>query len=255
MIRLRSRASAGILAGVLSFSAGCSHFGEERHPPDFFPLHPEDTWVYEVARPLRNISTRMTVRVRDERYIRALGRRCRLVDETYATDDDGLEVPAGGAPKAEIYPVAYCHNGGFLNRALSLEYQGNEVRELGLGAGEERFLPEGLGGGVAWDSLTTAYDLGGGNGYRIRQTHHAQLDPDSVEVPAGRFSGCVRVDTVAVQGNQRDGVDEGEPVVLYYSDWYAANVGLVRTLQSNRPDGGPPVAKIELLAYDVEGAR
>jgi hypothetical protein len=255
MLRLCSSASAGLLAAALSVWAGCSHLGEERPAPDFFPLHAEDTWVYEVARPMRNVRTRMTVRVRDERYIQALGRRCRLVDETYAADDDGVNVSAGAPAQTEIYPVAYCRDKGFLNRALSLEYQGGEVRDLGLGAGEERFLPEGLGGDVAWDSLTTAYDLGGGTDYRIRQTHHALLDPESVEVPAGRFSGCVRVDTVAVQGGRRAGVDDGDSIVLYYSDWYAANVGLVRTIQSNRPDGGPPLAQIELLAYDVEGAR
>ncbi len=240
---------------MLSLCAGCNHRGDGSRSPDFFPLHAEDTWVYEVARPLRNVRTRMTVRVRGERYISALGRRCLLVDESYASDDDQVEVAAGAAAKAEISPVAYCRNGGFLHRALSLEYHGGEVREIGLGAGEERFLPEGLGADQAWDSLTTAYDLGGGSGYRIQQNHHALVEAQSIEVPAGRFTGCVRVDTVAVQGGRRNGMDEGEPVVLYYSDWYAANVGLVRTLQSNRPDGGPPLAKIELLAYDVEGAR
>lgn len=197
----------------------------------------------------------MTVRVRDERFIRALGRRCRLVDESYENGETPFDVPESElTTKAEIYPVAYCHQDGFLHRALSLEYHGDELRDAGLGSNEERFLPDGLGGDVAWDSLTTAYDLGGGNGYGVRQSHRAVLDPVVVEVPAGHFTGCVRVDTVALQAGRRDGRDDGEALVLYYSDWYAPNVGLVRTRQSNRPDGGPPVAQIELLAYDVEGA-
>ena len=253
----RRQASAGFVAGLLSLSlSGCSHPAGESGRPDFFPLHSEDTWVYEVARPLRNVRSRMTVRVRDERYIGALGRRCRLVDESYESEETPFDVPDSDlTTKPEVYPVAYCHKDGFLHRTLSLEYHGHELRDVGLGSNEERFLPEGLGGDLAWDSLTTAYDLGGGNGYGVRQTHHAVLEPAAVDVPAGRFTGCVRVDTVALQAGRRDGRDDGEALVLYYTDWYAPNVGLVRTRQSNRPDGGPPVAQIELLAYDVEGAR
>jgi hypothetical protein len=51
--------------------------------------------------------------------------------------------------------------------------------------------------------------------------------------------------------SRRDGKYEGEPLILYYSDWYAPNVGLVRTRQANRPNGNPPLAQIELVAYDV----
>jgi len=154
-----------------------------------------------------------------------------------------------------VYPVAYCRMDGFLYRALSLEYRGGEIREIGLGSNEERFLPDAFGNRVAWDSVTTAYDLGSGNGYGVQQTHWIVPDAGFVEVPAGRFAGCVRVETVALHAGRHDGVTDGEPVVLYYSDWYAPNVGLIRTLESNRPDGGPPLAQIELLAYDVEGAR
>ena len=248
---------AGAAAGALGvLLCGCNRPAAESGRPDFFPLHSEDTWVYEVARPLRNLRSRMTVRVRDERYIRALGRRCRLVDESYESEETPFDTPdTEASARPEIYPVAYCHKDGFLHRTLSLEYQGDEVHEVGLGSNEERFLPDGLGGDLAWDSLTTAYDLGGGNGYGVRQSHHTVIEPTAVDVPAGRFTGCVRVDTVALQAGRRDGRDDGEALVLYYSDWYAPNVGLVRTRQSNRPDGGPAVAQIELLAYDVEGAK
>jgi len=192
--------------------------------------------------------------VRDDRYIGSLGKRARLVDESYAAGEPSLD--AAGAPaKPEVYPIAYYRKDGFLYRALSLEYEGSELHDVGLGAAEERFLPDGLGGTPDWDSVTTAYDLGGGNGYGVRQSHHAVLESRLVEVPAGRFRDCVRVDTVALHGGQRDGKYDGDPIVLYYTDWYAPNVGLVRTVQSNRPDGGPPLAQIELLAYDVEGNR
>jgi len=257
MNRACARACAGLFAGLVTFSAAaCTRPPQDAAvQTDYFPLHSDDTWVYEIVRPMRNQRTRMTVRVRGERYIEALKRHCRLVDESYATDDPLLDVPNPGAAKPEVYPIAYCHENGFLYRALSLEYSGDELRDIGIGSNEERFLPEGLGANPAWDSVTTAYDLGGGSGYDVRQTHHAAPEPEVVEVPAGRFRGCVRVDTVALHSGRREGKADADPIVLYYRDWYAPNVGLVRTVQSNRPDGGPALSQIQLLAYDVEGAR
>jgi hypothetical protein len=204
---------------------------------------------------LRNVRTRMTVRVRGERFIHSLGLTCRLVDETYGGADAAMVAALGETPDAEVHPIAYCRKDGFLYRALSLEYDGDDVREIGLGSGEERFLPDGLSSDLSWESLTTAYNLGGGTGYGVRQTHRAFVEADVVEVPAGRFGGCVRVETVAVHSGQFRGKSDADPVVLYYADWYAPNVGLVRTIQSDRPGReGPPLAQIELLAYDVEGA-
>jgi len=252
----RARACASFFAGLLTLSAACTRHGSEK-AVDFFPLHADDTWVYAVDRPLRNLHTRMTVRVRGERYVQSLRRRCRLVDESYAGNDKEIEAPGD---KPEIHPVAYYRENGFLYRALSLEYHGDELRDVGLGSGEERFLPDALVRDAAWDSLIAAYSLGGGSGYDVRQSHRAVSESGVVEVPAGRFSGCIRVDTVAVHGGKREGRYDSNAVVLYYSDWYAPNVGLIRTIESNRPDAsapesGPPLARIELLAYDVEGAK
>jgi hypothetical protein len=254
----RKVACAGIAAAMLALVVqACSRGQRETQAADFFPLHPDDTWIYAVDRPLRNSHTRMTVRVRGERYVESLRRRCLLVDESYAGNGNEIEARGG---KPEVHPVAYYREKGFLYRALSLEYHGKEVRDIGLGAGEERFLPDVLNHDVSWDSTTTAYDLGGGNGYSVRQTHRSVLEPGVIEVPAGRFTGCIRVDTVAVHGGKHDGQYDANLVVLYYADWYAPNVGLIRTVESDRPDvsapgNGPMLAQIELLAYDVEGAK
>lgn len=251
----RARAYAGLLAGILAWLlAGCARQDHGTGEVDFFPLHAEDMWVYGVTQPLRNVRMRMTVRVRGERYISSIGRQCRLVDETYGGADAAMAATAGQTQDTQVHPIAYCRKDGFLYRALSLEYHGDEVREIGLGSGEERFLPDRLGGDSSWESVTTAYDLGGGTGYGVRQTHHAVIENAVIEVPAGRFSGCLRVETVAVHVGQYHGAKDPDPIVLYYADWYAPNVGLVRTIQSDRPGYGPPLAQIELLAYDVEGA-
>jgi len=248
MTHARMASFAGLLIAVALTTSACQRPASRHDQPDFFPLYAEATWVYEIARPTDNARTRMTVRVRGERYIRPLGRQCRLVEESYS-------VPTAtrldeGATDTEMYPVAYCNKDGFLSRTMSLEYRGSEVQDAGLGSGEERFLPLGLNGGLTWESITTAYDLGDGNGYGVRQRHRAIRDPGVVEVPAGRFRGCVRVDTVAFQGGRHNGRDDGDPLVLYYSDWYAPNVGLVRTVHSNRLDSAP-AARIELLSYNI----
>ena len=256
MNRTCARACAGFVAGLLSWSvAGCSRDSDKQGRAEFFPLHDEDTWIYGVEQPLRNVHTRMTVRVRGERYITTLGQRCRLVDETYGGPDAAMAAAQGQTQDQQVHPIAYCRKDGFLYRALSLEYRGKEVHETGLGSSEERFLPDGLQNDLAWDSVTTAYQLGGGNGYEVRQRHRAVPELGVVAVPAGRFSGCVRVETVAVHSGRHDGKTDPDPIVLYYTDWYAPNVGLVRTTQSDRPGDGPPLAQIELLAYDVEGAK
>lgn len=256
MNRISARACAGFVAGLLSWSvAGCTHDSGKDGRAQFFPLHDEDTWIYGVEQPLRNVHIRMTVRVRGEHYITTLGQQCRLVDETYGGSDAAMVAAQGETQDQQVHPIAYCRKDGFLYRALSLEYRGKEVQEIGLGSGEERFLPDGLETNLAWDSVTTAYELGGGNGYDVRQRHRAMPETRVIEVPAGRFPGCVRVETVAVHGGRRDGKAESNPIVLYYSDWYAPNVGLVRTIQSDRPEEGQPLAQIELLAFDVEGAK
>jgi len=248
-----TRVCASVAAVLCVLLAGaCSRQEPGAGETDFFPLHADDMWIYEVVRPLRNEHTRMTVHVRGDRYVGAIGRRARLVDESYAGDDAPLLGGEPRSPKPEVYPIAYYRKNGFLYRAFSLEYHGGELRDAGLASNEERFLPEGLGNNLAWDSVTTAYDLGGGNGYGVRQSHRAVLEPVVVEVPAGRFAGCVRVDTVALHSGQREGKYDADPIVLYYSDWYAPNVGLIRTVQSNRAGGGPPLAEIDLLAYDVQ---
>ena len=61
----------------------------------------------------------------------------------------------------------------------------------------------------------------------MRQRHRAVPEARVVDVPAGRFAGCVRVETVALHGGRHDGKAESDPIVLYYNDWYAPGVGFM----------------------------
>src|SRR5215470_3467560 len=115
-----------VLAGCVALAMnGCRQRDAYSARADFFPLHAEDTWVYEIARPADSVRTHMTVRVRGERYIQALGRPCRLVEESYRNVFPAVELPEGG-PGPELYPIAFCRTDGFLSRARPLEYRGEE---------------------------------------------------------------------------------------------------------------------------------
>ena len=71
-------------------------------------------------------------------------------------------------------------------------------------------------------------------------------------MPAGRFMGCVRVDTTATHGaTGADGKPVGPQVVYHYSDWYAPGVGLVRTEQRN--GAAEILATIELIRFRAAG--
>jgi len=243
----RTRLRRGLAAGVLAcLIGGCR---QTVAVPDFFPLHANDTWVYEVGQPMRNRHLQMTVRVRGNQFVRAVGRSCDVVDESYG------EASAAPGDAVERYPIAYYRDGEFLHRILSLEYRDGEVTEAGLDSFEERFLPLGLAAASAWEGQTRAYALGPENDYRVMQKHQALREQAVVTVPAGSFRDCIRVDTVAVHGTTHGGQPDGSTMVLYYSDWYAPNVGLVQSVQHSRADGGPALAQVQLVAYDVTGAK
>jgi hypothetical protein len=243
-----------VAAAIVLTLAACSPTLPPPVVDRYFPLQANDTWVYEVVQPLRNVRARMTARVRGEQYVKPLHRTCLVVDETYDTPDAAQQALRDQGLPRDVQPVAYYRDNGFFHRALSLEYADGEVREAGPNSGENRFLPVGLRPDADWQGVTTAYDAGGKAEYTVMHTHHATLEPAEVVVPAGRFADCVRVDTVALHGDLHDGQYQASPVVLYYSDWYAPDVGLVRSVQRERADGGLPLAQVELIAYDVKGA-
>lgn len=210
---------------------------------DYFPLRPDDTWVYEIARGSEGQHTRLMIRARGDRFIEPLRQQGHVVEERYSSH--------GGAAPGEPHLMVYYRHDGFVHRAMSLEYRGDEIVEGGLRAGEERFLPVGLDARSRWQGVTTAYDVPGpkGGGYAVEQIHAAAPEPEEVEVPAGRFGGCIRVETVAVQRLRAEGRSQGEPVVFYYRDWYAPNVGLVRSRLTSGRGQGALLAETRLVSF------
>ena len=73
-----------------------------------------------------------------------------------------------------------------------------------------------------------------------------QAESGEVVVPAGRFSGCIRIETEAeYQRNSQS----APSLRLRYIDWYAANVGLVRTVVSKGRFFHSEIARVELLSF------
>ena len=167
------------------------------------------------------------------------GHGCRIVDERY-----------GDRPAGERYPIVYCAEGGFLHRVMSLEYRGESLADNGLRSGEIKFLPVDLGRASSWEGRTNAYQLPDGSGFEVRQLHQVFVQREPVEVTAGRFEHCARVETTAIHSaTGPDGSAVGARVVYYYSDWYAPGVGLIRTEQ--RSATAEVLATVELVSYQI----
>lgn len=208
----------------------------------YFPLHADHEWVYEISRRQDSDHARLSVRARGDQFVPPLHKRAHVVEERYTT--------SSSAPPGEPVILAYYQEEGFVHRAMSLEYRGHEIVQLGPNAAETRFLPLRLDERSSWSGTTTAYDMPDGSGYSVEQTHAALRESAVVDVPAGRYGGCIRVDTVAVQQIRGEGRRRGHAITFYYRDWYAPNVGLVRSHLSDRPDHGNLLAETRLISFE-----
>jgi hypothetical protein len=68
-----------------------------------------------------------------------------------------------------------------------------------------------------------------------------------VQVPAGHYSNCIRIETEAVYKNDLShnaGIRR-----LRYIDWYAPNVGLIKTVVSESGFFGAQIGSVELLSF------
>lgn len=227
---------------LLSISVGCSvaTVRPAVAARDFFPLSSDSRWEYTVSRYAGAQTFRFVATVRPDAFRTSDGRACAIVDEQYGAD-------------AERFPVAYCTESGFLHRVMSLEYRGTSLQDNGLRSGELKFLPLDLPHAAAWEGVTNAYRLPDGSGFEVQEQHRVLVEPERVVVPAGVFPSCLRVETTAIHSAvDRDGSLTGPRVTFYYSDWYAAGVGLVKTEQ--RSTDAELVTTIELVSYAI-GSR
>jgi len=223
--------------------SGCTTTARRGRPDgavaNFFPLPPGSSWEYVVSRRADGAPLRFTAVVRPTEFIGPHGHACRIVDERY-----------GVRPSDEPSPILYCTEGGYLHRVMSLEYRGESLEDTGMRSGELKFLPVNLTATPAWEGRTNAYQLPDGSGYEVHQLHQVYTQQEPIEVPAGRFEHCARVETTAIHSaTSTDGTAIGPRIVYYYSDWYAPGVGLIRTEQ--RSATSEVLATVELVSFRV----
>ncbi len=85
---------------------------------------------------------------------------------------------------------------------------------------------------------------------RINQSHHTFVETKEIETPAGRFNNCIRIET---QAKYEGGMyaRKKQQLQLTYLDWYAPNVGLIKTVALEGGPTGPEMDRVELLRFNV----
>jgi hypothetical protein len=141
--------------------------------------------------------------------------------------------------------IRYIVERGFLTRVTNLG------GTFGVQVVEDSFLPRYLGPDRIWsssthfDSSSTHFDI-----LKITENHRSFFENDEVVSPAGSFSQCIRVETeTSYDGPPGTGSNADIRGKRYFIDWYAPDIGLVKTLVLVGGQNGREIARIELLRF------
>lgn len=203
----------------------------------FFPLKPNMMWMYRVRSKSQQMNYTVTDMVIGSQYVPALKLTGKVVQEFYNLDRAGLR------------PLIYIETDGYLTRLSGLDYVRNQIKPPAWGRSiEEDFLPDHLAPDQAWSNKLFPYGKLPG-GFEVDQRHKTFMESAEVAVPAGHFSGCIRIET---QARYEGGAyaEEKQNLKLEFVDWYAPNVGLVRTIAYQGGSGGPEMDRVELVRFE-----
>lgn len=197
-------------------------------------------WMYRVHSKSQQANYTVTDMVIGSEYVPALNLTGDVVQEFYNLDRAGLR------------PIVYTEKGGYLTRLSGLDYVEHEIKGPAWGRSiEEGFLPEHLLPDQAWSNKLFPYgELPGA--FQVVQTHKSFRETAEVVVPVGHFKDCIRIETLAtyVGGPYK----QQKPLKLGYRDWYAPNIGLIKTVAYQGGADGPEMDKVELIRFD-EGTK
>jgi hypothetical protein len=112
---------------------------------------------------------------------------------------------------------------------------------------ERGFLPRLLKPDLSWSNSLFSFGHRPDE-FHLTQTHRTSSETGVVLVPAGHYSHCIRIETEAVYENNSSSEKCGARR-LEYVDWYAPNVGLIKTLVFESGFFGPELARVELLNF------
>jgi hypothetical protein len=227
------------LVALLSVSAPACKSARWRADPSavFFPLKPNMMWMYRVQSKSQQTEYVITDTVVGEQYVPALKLTGAVVQEFYNLD------------RAGIRPIIYTQKGGYLTRLSGLDYVKDKIQPPAWGRSvEEDFLPERLTPDANWENKLFPYGKLPG-GFDVAQSHRSFTEGRTVAVPAGRYAGCIRIETLAQYEGGAYAKERGL-MKLAYEDWYAPNVGLVRTIAYEGGPSGPEMERVELIRFD-----
>jgi hypothetical protein len=200
----------------------------------FFPLRTDTRWTYSVDSQTQQAKYLIFDVAKGFAYIDRLHRRCLIVDETYNIERGGTR------------PVIYCRSDGFFTRLSGLQYNGDKIDFPPFSFSDERqFLPLSLHPNRSWSNVIHPFGRLSNNAPTISQSHKSFAESEEIVVPAGKFGGCLRVETTA----RFTGGAYREPLILQYFDWYAPNVGLVKTIAREKDSNGKIVEDVELIEF------
>jgi hypothetical protein len=203
---------------------------------DFFPLAPNSVWTYRVTSKSQHKTYVVTDKAIGEKYVPSLNVTGEVVEEYYNMDRGGIR------------PIVYITRDGYWTRLSGLDYAKDDIEAPAWGRSEEgAFMPATLMPGINWKSQIFPFGHLPGS-FDIEQLHRTFFEPADIVVPAGHFSGCIRIETEArYEGGSYAKI--GKPLRLVYEDYYAPHVGLIKTLAVEGNIHGPEVERVELLRF------
>lgn len=208
---------------------------------NYFPLTPNSTWTYQIFAKSQGTQYQITDRVIGVKYVPALKITGLVVDESYSLERGGTR------------PLVYYAKNGYIARLSALDYDQKTILAPSWGRSEEaQFLPLQLQPNLAWSNVIFPYGHLSGS-FDINQSHRTFAEAKEIKTPAGRFSNCIRIET---QAKYEGGMyaRKKPPLELTYLDWYAPNVGLIRTVTLEGGPTGPEMDRVELVRFNVTPA-
>jgi hypothetical protein len=234
-----------IIIGVTLFLTAGALSATLTPPPlmrgaEFFPLTLHNSWMHEVKFSGGDYHYYMTEKViKDD--LSLLNGTAYVVAEEY-------QPLTKRAPRAKS-TVAYFRKDGFLHRYPWLDSEGEKIWDTQLGQGAEQIMPSPYQGNIAWqlEGQTAFWAID--TKQNTTATAKAWIDPVKVDVPAGTFHNCLRVETVTnsfMLGPKKQPIR----LQLHFIEWYANGVGLVKAI-SSEGEGTPIKSVTELISYQV----
>jgi len=214
--------------------AACSGGAEPQGAPgaaaeEYFPLVEGARWTYALT---GMVDGEVEVIARGQRQVRGLDEPIFIMDEVA----DGRALGF-----ADVAPVGYVRQSGYVGRYLALDYDEGDIRLL-AGEDAERILPLDPEGVTEWEGQDRIFELPEGGG-GARRTLHRLSSVELLEVPAGSFRDLIVVES------QYWEPEASELPILRFQDFYAKGVGLIRSVTYDERQGGKIALEQDLVRY------